>query len=240
MSATPEPLAVLVSGGLDSAVLLGRAARERPAVHPLYVRTGLAWEAAELDFLRRFLDAVRTPALRPLVVFELPVRDLYGEHWSTTGEGVPDAAAPDEEFYLPGRNALLLIKPLLWCHRAGVPAVTLATLAANPFPDATPEFFRDFAGAVNRAVGGAVRVETPYAGLTKAEVVRLGADLPLGHTLSCMNPVDGVHCGVCGKCGERGRAFRAAGVPDPTPYRSREWEQKVQEPSDRGRWAFEE
>src|SRR4051812_20970634 len=74
MSAPQEPLAVLVSGGLDSAVLLGRAARERPAVHPLYVRTGLAWEATELDYLRRFLEAARTPALRPLVVFDLPVR----------------------------------------------------------------------------------------------------------------------------------------------------------------------
>src|SRR5256885_16328497 len=62
MSAPQEPLAVLVSGGLDSAVLLGRAARERPAVHPLYVRTGLAWEATELDYLHRFLNAIRTPA----------------------------------------------------------------------------------------------------------------------------------------------------------------------------------
>src|SRR5205809_190325 len=87
----------------------------------------------------------------------------------------------------PEPLALLLLKPLLWCHRHAVPAVALATLAANPFPDATPEFFHDFAGAVNRAVGGAVRVETPYARLTKAEVVRLGADLPLEHTLSCAN-----------------------------------------------------
>ena len=42
-------LAVLVSGGLDSAILLAEACRERAAVFPLYVRCGLRWEEAELD-----------------------------------------------------------------------------------------------------------------------------------------------------------------------------------------------
>src|SRR5947209_1697567 len=44
----PPALAVLVSGGLDSAVLLAESARERPSVFPLYVRFGLLWEEAEL------------------------------------------------------------------------------------------------------------------------------------------------------------------------------------------------
>src|SRR5437016_2792901 len=108
--------AVLVSGGLDSAVLLGRSLDHHPTVHPLYVRSGLAWEQVELTYLRRFLAALARPALQPLVVLDLPVRDLYGDHWSVTGLGTPDAASPDEEFYLPGRNILLLAKALLWCH----------------------------------------------------------------------------------------------------------------------------
>src|SRR5262245_43561097 len=115
-----EPLAVLVSGGLDSAVLLGLSAPAHPAVTPLYVRAGLAWEAAEQDCLRRFLGAVAGPSLRPLVTLELPVGDLYGGHWSLTGRGVPGAAAPDAAVYLPGRNVVLLAKSLLWCHLHGV------------------------------------------------------------------------------------------------------------------------
>lgn len=230
-----EPLAVLVSGGLDSAVLLGRAARERSAVHPIYVRTGLTWEGVEFDYLTRFLAAIRTPALKPLVTLELPARDLYGDHWSTTGTA-PDAEAGDEEFFLPGRNVLLLSKALIWCRLQRVPAVAMAVLAANPFPDATPQFFADFASAVGHAVGAKLRIETPYAGLTKSQVVALGRDLPLEHTFSCAAPVDGLHCGRCGKCGERGRAFRAAGVPDPTRYASAEWESKTQRPTGRGAW----
>lgn len=221
--------AVLVSGGLDSAVLLGRTLDTLPAVHPLYVRTGLVWEDVELAYLGRFLTALARSSLKPLVILDLPIRDLYGDHWSVSGHGTPDATAPDEEFFLPGRNVLLLAKALLWCHLHDVPSVALAVLAANPFPDATSSFFSDFAGAVSRGVGGAVRVETPYREIAKADVVRLGHDLPLEHTLSCVSPVHGDHCGVCGKCGERGRAFRAAGVPDPTRYKSRAWETLTQE-----------
>ena len=57
------PLAVLVSGGLDSAILVGNAIREFAAVHPLYVRQGLYWESVELQHLRRFLRAIRAPTL---------------------------------------------------------------------------------------------------------------------------------------------------------------------------------
>lgn len=230
-----EPLAVLVSGGLDSAVLLGVAARQHPAVHPLYIRTGLFWEEIELDYLRRFLAVVEAPTLRPLTILQVPVTDLYENHWSLRG-AAPDATAPDEDFYLPGRNVLLLSKTLIWCRLHDVPAVALATLEANPFPDASPEFFRIFARAVSQAVGREVRIVTPYAGLSKVEVVRMGRDLPLKHTLSCMSPVQGRHCGKCGKCAERGRAFLAAGVVDPTDYASRAWEGTQQVAAERRPW----
>src|SRR5204862_8115080 len=138
--------------------------RRHPATHPLYVRFGLAWEGVEQAFLRRFLDAVGTPALRPLVVLDMPAGDLYGRHWSVTGEGVPGADTPDEAVFLPGRNVLLLAKSLLWCHLHGVPELALGTLGSNPFPDATPAFFDGFAGIVNQAVGGRVAVRRPYEG----------------------------------------------------------------------------
>lgn len=211
------PLAVLVSGGIDSAVLLGEAARRGPTT-PLYLRFGLAWEAVELAHLRRFLAAVATPTLRPLVVLDAPVTDLYGPHWSVTGEGVPDADSPDEAVFLPGRNVLFLAKALLWCHLHGVPALALAPLEANPFPDATPAFFDAFAAAVNLGIGGAVEVRLPYRGLSKADVVRRSAGLPLGLTFSCVRPVGGGHCGACNKCAERRAGFRAAGLTDPTTY----------------------
>jgi 7-cyano-7-deazaguanine synthase len=212
------PLAVLVSGGLDSAILLAEAARAYPAVAPLYVRTGLHWEPIERLYLDRFLAAIRTPVLRPLVVLDQPVADVYGAHWSVSGEGVPGADTPDEAVFLPGRNVLLLAKPLLWCHLNGVPEVATAPLGANPFPDAAPAFFDGFAALVSRAVGGSVRVLRPYAALHKADVLRRGRGLPLEHTFSCIRPARGLHCGACNKCAERRAGFGAAGLADPTAY----------------------
>jgi 7-cyano-7-deazaguanine synthase len=215
---TATALAVLISGGLDSAILLGESLRGHQAVHPLYIRQGLYWETVELRHLRRFLRAVCGPSLRPLQVLRLPVADLYGAHWSLTGKDVPAADMPDEAVYLPGRNVLLLAKAMLWCHLYDVATVALGSLASNPFPDATPAFFRGYQKVVNQAVNGRVVIRRPYARLSKTEVMARGRGLPLELTFSCMRPVAGRHCGACNKCAERRHAFAAAGMTDPTDY----------------------
>ncbi len=215
-------LAVLVSGGLDSAILLAEMLPQHPAVWPLYVRFGLFWEETELHHLRRFLDAIRTPSLQKLTVLDMPVADLYGEHWSLTGIGVPAAGTADAAVYLPGRNVLFLAKAMLWCHLHGVAALALAPLESNPFADATPAFFTAYEAIVNQAIGATVHVVRPYAGLHKEAVLERGRHLPLQWTFSCMRPRDGRHCGLCNKCAERRQAFSRAGCPDPTVYHREE------------------
>jgi 7-cyano-7-deazaguanine synthase len=221
-SSDAAALAVLISGGLDSAILLAQALPHFAAVHPLYIRCGLFWETAELGHLRGFLERVACPSLEPLTILDQPVGDLYGGHWSMTGRRVPDAVSPDQAVFLPGRNVLLLGKALLWCHLHSVRAVALASLYNNPFPDATPAFFAAYQKVVNEAVGGNVRIVYPFAGLCKAEVMRLGRDLPLEWTFSCIHPVAGRHCGRCNKCAERRHAFATAGLADATTYDAEE------------------
>jgi 7-cyano-7-deazaguanine synthase len=215
---TSGSLAVLVSGGLDSAILLAETLSYYSAAWPLYVQFGLFWEKAELEHLRGFLDAIRTPKLRALAVLEMPVADLYGKHWSLTGIDVPSAGTPDAAVYLPGRNVMFLAKAMLWCHLHGVPTLALAPLESNPFPDATPAFFASYEENVNRAIGGSVQVVQPYRGFRKEAVLERGRHLPLQWTFSCMRPINGRHCGACNKCAERREAFLRAGIPDPTVY----------------------
>ncbi len=165
--------------------------------------------------------------LDELRVFDLPLADLYGDHWSIAGRDVPDAESPDEAVYLPGRNALLCIKPVLWCGMHGIGRLALATLAGNPFSDASDEFFHRFEAALAQASGNHVSIQHPFAALRKADVVLLGEKLPLKLTLSCIAPDGGLHCGRCNKCAERQGAFAEAGVCDPTEY-AKETEEVVE------------
>lgn len=214
---------VLVSGGLDSAVALAEAARERGPVAPVYVRSGTVWEPAERYWLDRFLQTLPEDSVIPLTVLEVPVDDLYGSHWSVSGEDPPGAETPDEAVYLPGRNILLLSKCGVFAAEAGYGSIVMGPLATSPFPDATPEFFEAMGRALGlgMGLGGPLFVETPLAGLTKAEVIHRGKDLRLDLTFSCLDPVeDRRHCGRCNKCAERRRAFSEAGMEDPTGYAS--------------------
>lgn len=214
--------AVLLSGGLDSAVLLAEEAA-RGDVQPIYVSVGLAWEPAERAVLSALLAHGPLGArVRPLVALSVEMRDVYAAtHWAVEGRP-PAYHTPDEDVYLPGRNIILLGKAGVYCAAAEIDRLVLGTLAHNPFPDATPAFRAAMAGALSLGLAHAVRIDAPYADLGKSEIVRRGAALavPFELTLSCMQPVEPVflHCGLCSKCRERHDAFLAAGVADPTEY----------------------
>ena len=209
--------AVLFSAGLDSAVLAAWAAREAPVV-PIHVRAGLAWEDDERRAAERLFATGRMPAaVRAPVELQVDMRDVYtGAHWAVRGVAPADDT-PDEDVYLEGRNVVLLSKAAVFCARGGIQRIQLGPLAGNPFPDATPEFFRAMEAALRLGLNAPLSIEAPFSRMSKADVIRLGLQLgvPLGETLSCMQPRDGRHCGRCSKCRERRDAFREAGVEDP-------------------------
>jgi 7-cyano-7-deazaguanine synthase len=235
--------AVLLSGGLDSAVLLADEA-VRGEVQPVYVSAGLAWEAAERAMVSQFLAHARFHGrVRPLVSLTVDMRDVYAaSHWAVQGRP-PAYHTPDEDVYLPGRNIVLLGKAGVYCAAAKLDRVVLGTLAHNPFPDATPEFRAAMARALTLGLEHDLQIDAPYADSSKAEVITRGIELgvPLELTLSCMSPVarysvlgtretrqdsseyrvpsaEYRHCGTCSKCRERHDAFRELGLSDPTVY----------------------
>src|SRR5579862_5867878 len=164
--------AVLLSGGLDSAVLVADEA-SRDLVQPIYISVGLAWEAAERAVVAAFL--ARAPfgiAPRPLVSLSVDMRDVYAaSHWALAGRP-PAYHTPDEDVYLPGRNVVLLGKAGVYCAAAGIDRLALGTLAHNPFPDATPAFRSSMADTLSLGLAHTLRIDAPYAELGKADVIR--------------------------------------------------------------------
>jgi 7-cyano-7-deazaguanine synthase len=218
---SPDTIALLLSGGLDSSILLAHLLSSGRTIRPIYIRTQVAWQDHELRSINRYLRACKGPRLLDLVTLALPLDDLYTNHWSITGRDAPGADTPDEAVYLPGRNPLLLIKAAVWCQMQGIRELALATLANNPFADATDQFFSEFERVLSRALSAQTRVLRPFADQTKQDVMRLARNFPLEHTFSCIAPVDGIHCGRCNKCAERSAAFLSVDMPDPTPYASK-------------------
>ena len=214
-----ERIAVLTSGGLDSSVLLAEEARSAE-VYPIYVRCGLAWEDAERNALDLFLHALNNPSVMPVTTLSAPVRAMYGDHWSVGADGVPGAEEPDTSVFLPGRNILLIGLAAVWCSTHNVFRVGIGSLAGNPFPDATPDFFQKFAAALTAGLDHVVEVKAAFRELHKSDVIRRSKNLPLELTLTCMAPLNGLHCGQCNKCRERQVAFARSGVTDLTNYSS--------------------
>ena len=209
---------LLLSGGIDSAVLLDQLLVDGWQVVPFYVRTGCVWQLCELKSVRQFLARLERPGLREPVVLNMPLDDLYRDHWSMSGVEVPDETSADAAVFLPGRNPLMLLKPAIWCAMNGIKHLALATLANNPFPDAMPEFFARFEAMLHTAMHVQVQISRPFEHFKKKRVLEMGHGLPLELTFSCLNPVEGLHCGRCNKCAERHRAFREIGIDDPTEY----------------------
>jgi 7-cyano-7-deazaguanine synthase len=216
---------VLLSGGLDSAVLLAHEA-QHSHVWPVYVRVGLAWEALELEMVERLLAQARFPGtIEPLSSVEFTMRDVYSPtHWAVRGQP-PAYDTPDEDVYLTGRNVVLLAKAGVLAATRRAHRIALGPLGGNPFPDARPVFFDAMARALSIGLDHDIEVATPFLRWKKEEVIRRGLELgvPLELTLSCMNPLPGnggtpLHCGQCSKCRERRDAFAAVGVSDPAAY----------------------
>ena len=188
-------------------------------MQPFYVQSGLHWQRDELRALRAFLITIDCDRLEPLVVFDMPLADLYGYHWSVTGQRRAGRRQP-------GRGGLSARPQRAVGHQAGAVVCDARHRGIGAgrawLPTRLPMPRRSSSATsrrpIDRATGRRVRLTRPFAHLQKKEVMELGRGLPLELTFSCIAPIGGLHCGRCNKCAERQGAFRRLGAEDPTSY----------------------
>jgi 7-cyano-7-deazaguanine synthase len=220
---------VLVSGGMDSAVVLAIAREQGYAAHALSVRYGQR-HTSELDAAVRVAQQLGAVAHKTVHV---DLRSIGGSAL-TDDIAVPlDRAQATDDIpvtYVPARNTIMLSVALGWAEVLGAADIFCGVNAVDysGYPDCRPEFITAFERLANVATkagveGAGFRVHAPLMRMGKDAIVREGLRLGVdfAQTVSCYQAdAEGRACGHCDACRLRAEGFAAAGVADPTRYRA--------------------
>lgn len=215
---------VLLSGGMDSSVVLAMAREQGFVCHALSVRYGQRHtsELAAAECVARSLGAVEHK------VVAVDLRSIGG---SALTADLPVPETPQSGIpitYVPARNTIMLSIALGWAEVLGAQDIFCGVNAVDysGYPDCRPAFVEAFEALANLATksgveGHRLRVQAPLMAMSKARIAqegaRLGVDFAL--TVSCYQAdAKGLACGRCDACRLRAEGFHAAGLADPTRY----------------------
>ena len=229
-STAPKRAVVLLSGGLDSSTVLAMARARDFECYALSVRYGQR-HSAELDAARKVAASLGAREHRVMGV------DLAGVGGSALTDiriAVPESPTAGIPItYVPARNTLLLALALGWAEVLGAADIFVGVTAVDysGYPDCRPQFIAAFENLARVATkagveGVAFKIQAPLIDMSKADIIRAGTALGVDFsmTVSCYQAeADGAACGKCDSCRLRAAGFGAAGLPDPTRYRSANW-----------------
>lgn len=187
----------MVSGGLDSTLVGVMAHEEGLAVHPLFIDYGQRARQKEWDTCQRVHAQLGLPA---------PTRmDLSGFGRVILSGLTSGDMDVKEDAFTPGRNLLFLLMGSAYAYQAGASAVSVGLLAErfSLFPDQRSEFIEQAERAIEAALGCRIRVVTPLAEFSKADVVKLAQEKGITGTYSC-HAGGSQPCGQCISCLEFG------------------------------------
>lgn len=210
------------SGGLDSTVLLYHLRNHGFQVSCLSVNYG---QRHKLE-LRKAVEITRKLGVEHRIceLGESVASLLVGSSQTSPQIDVPEGHYAEESMkatVVPNRNMILLSLATAWAISSKSQYVAYAAHAGDHaiYPDCRRGFADVMADAISMCDWHNVALYRPFITKSKADIVRLGAELsiPSEMTYSCYKGGE-VHCGKCGTCTERRESFQLAGIPDPTPY----------------------
>lgn len=219
---------VLFSGGVDSTTCLGLAIqkygkenvialsiaygqkhnREIEAADAVARHYGVERIDLDLSTIFQFSDCSLLKGSEQ----EIP-HEAYSEQLKKT-DGKPVST------YVPFRNGLFLASAASIALSRECSVIYYGAhsddAAGNAYPDCSAVFNNAMNTAIYEGSGRQLKIEAPFVGMTKAEVVKKGLELnvPYELTWSCYEGGE-KPCGKCGTCIDRARAFELNGIKDP-------------------------
>ncbi len=216
---------VLLSGGLDSTTCLAIARADGFEILALSFDYGQR-SASELNAAKAIAQASGVTRHH---VIPLGIGALGGSALTDHAVAVPEQeCAGIPVTYVPARNTIFLSYALALAEVSGAQAIYIGVNARDysGYPDCRPAFIKAFEAMANLATkaaieGNPIAIEVPLIALSKAEIIRRGAQLGVDYslTVSCYQAdALGRACGRCDSCRFRRKGFQEAGIPDATRY----------------------
>lgn len=210
---------VLVSGGLDAAVMLALAKRERTEVYALTFDYG---QHHDVELVMAAKQAEAAHVEHRLVVVD---PTILGDSALTSDIAAPKRShtlAGRPSTYVPARNTIMLSFALAMAESVQAHNIYIGANSddRDGYPDCRPEFFSAFSrvAAMGTWMGEDVKVLAPLINMEKYQIVLLGKEMGVDFSItsSCYDPLtSGRPCGGCDSCQLRRRSFERAKLTDP-------------------------
>jgi 7-cyano-7-deazaguanine synthase len=184
---------VLLSGGIDSSVLLALLKDQGIESSPIFIDYGQATAKREYKAATEIslkmglnLEKISVPNISKITTNQLTRPEIS-----------------KNPFY-PNRNLLLLTLGSIHAFEnkhQGVAIGVIKAIGTIPFPDIQMVFFDKFIDLVAQSLNYELAILTPFIEMSKEEVVAIGKKLnvPLELTYSCLANNDSP-CGECESC----------------------------------------
>jgi len=226
MTGNNKKAVVLLSGGMDSATVLGIA---HSLGYELYTisfyygqrnnkELGYATKLAKYYKVKEYkvitinLDTIGGSALLTDTNLNIPTNRIDNNNIPVT--------------YVPARNIIFLSIAGAYAEVVDAEAIFIGAnqMDYTGYPDCREEFLTAFEDALNKGTktgqeGKRIKIIAPLLHMTKAEIIKKGMELgvPYQYTWSCY--VGGRKaCGKCDACKLRLQGFEEAGYQDVIPY----------------------
>ena len=223
MSKKSNKALVLLSGGLDSSVVLSVCQDKGYDIYAISFDYGQRHKV-ELEYAKfqaTFFNCISHE------VFKM---EFYGGSALTDDIKVPknrDSHSMSKDIpvtYVPSRNIVFLsfASGYAECHDIDNIFIGVNAIDYSGYPDCRKNFIDNFEKLINKSTkkgleGSKFKINTPLINLSKKDIIKLGHKngVDFSMTSSCYSPKLKQNCGVCDSCLLRKQGFEEAGLSDP-------------------------
>ena len=223
-----KKIVLALSGGMDSATLLGYLLEQGAEVHCCVFYYGSKHGQHERKAAENLIDYYQFQDY-PVQVSYFDLTGVFTGFNSALlnpDQDIPEGHYAGENMrktVVPGRNLIFASILAGIAESIGAKQIALGTHAGDHFiyPDCRTEFIKSLDTTIFLSSDRRVEVITPLDGLDKGGILKLGLSLknqvPYHLTRTCYKGQP-KPCGKCGSCVERLEAFQNNNLKDPVEY----------------------